>query len=73
MGVACLFEELLEDVSEVTTALLGFRVGGVGLEDEHFDRFAAHDRLLCWECGAEEGSFGGLDVRLLGEWSGGSV
>ena len=27
MGVACLFEELLEDVSEVTTALLGFRVG----------------------------------------------
>ena len=31
MGVACLFEELLEDVSEVTTALLGFRVGGVSV------------------------------------------
>jgi hypothetical protein len=51
---------------------LGFRMGGVGLEDEHFDRFAAHDGLLCWEAGAEESSFGDLDVRFV-ERSAGSV
>lgn len=70
MSVAGLFEELFEDVTEVAAAFLGFRVRGVGLEDEHFDCFAAHFELLCWKGGAEEGSFGYLDVRLLGQGSG---
>jgi hypothetical protein len=53
--------------------LLGFGVGDVGLEDEHLDRFAAHDGFFYWERGADEVSFGDLDVRLLVEECGGSV
>lgn len=72
MGVAGLFEELLKDVPEVATSLLGFGVGDVGLQDEHFDRFAAHDGFFYWDGGADEVSFREMDVRLLGESSDGS-
>lgn len=72
VGVAGLLEELLEDVTEVATALLGFGVRSVGFEHEHFDRFAGHGGLFCWEGGGEEGVFGGLDVRF-GEGRGVSV
>ena len=73
MGIARLLEELLEDVSEVAAALLSFRVRYVGLEDEHLDRFAAHDGFFCWEGGADEVSLGDLDVRLLWDGSGNSI
>lgn len=36
VGVAGLLEEVVEDVTEAAAAFLGFWVGGVGLEDEHF-------------------------------------
>lgn len=42
VGVAGLFEELLEDLAEAATALLGFGVGCVGLEDEHLDGVFTH-------------------------------
>jgi len=64
VGVAGLFEELLEDVAEVAAALLCFRMRRVGLEHEHFDRFSPHDGVFGWESGAEQGSFGDLYMGL---------
>lgn len=42
VGVAGLLEEVVEDVAEAAAAFLGFWVGGVGLEDEHFDGVFGH-------------------------------
>jgi hypothetical protein len=42
VGVAGLFEEVVENVPETTAAFLGFGVCGVGLEDEHLDGVFGH-------------------------------
>lgn len=42
VGVAGLLEQVVEDVTEAAAALLGFGVGCVGLEDEHFDGIFGH-------------------------------
>jgi len=42
VSVAGLLEEIVEDVAEAAAAFLGFRVGCVGLEDEHFDCVFGH-------------------------------
>jgi hypothetical protein len=42
VGGAGLLEEVVEDMAEAAAALLGFWVGGVGFEDEHFDGVFGH-------------------------------
>ena len=42
VGIASLCEEVVEDVAEAAAAFLGFWMGFVGLEDEHFDCVFGH-------------------------------
>jgi hypothetical protein len=42
VGGTGLLEEVVEDVAEAAAAFLGFWVGCVGLEDEHFDGVFGH-------------------------------
>ena len=42
VSCAGLLEEVVEDVAEAAATFLGFGVGGVGFEDEHFDGVFGH-------------------------------